>query len=59
MIEVYATTSPIDGPGCANEEGVVAKFVVLVRSSNVQEIPPPTRPMMGCEVDYHAELDTV
>ena len=36
----YATTTPIDGPGCANEEGVVAMFVVLVRSSNIQEIPP-------------------
>ena len=33
MMEVYATTTPSDGPGCANEEGVVAKFVVLVRSS--------------------------
>ena len=29
MIEVYATTTPIDGPGFANEEGVVAKFVVF------------------------------
>ena len=60
MIEVYATTSPIDGPGCANEEGVVAKFVVFSQEfEHSRDTAPPTKPMMGCEVDYHAGLDTV